>query len=143
MIFAARYEAEGAPRGAARRRALLETEGVECVREAVRDQRVGASLNRLGRDLRSAWRTQAWLTATAMLSLALGIGANTAVFSVRDAILVQALPYVDAERLVPIRSTHTTPERGSPPDGERTAAANLADAGAFLRGAGRLLLAIG
>jgi hypothetical protein len=42
MIFAARYEAEGAPRGAARRRALLETEGVECVREAVRDQRVGA-----------------------------------------------------------------------------------------------------
>jgi predicted permease len=44
-------------------------------------------------------RTPAF-TATALLSLAIGIGANTAVFSIFDALLLSPLPYKDAERLV-------------------------------------------
>src|SRR5256885_16595565 len=54
--LAARYEASGAPPDVARRRALIETGGVECVKEAVRDQRGGAWLDTTARDLRSAWR---------------------------------------------------------------------------------------
>ena len=54
--LAARYEAEGATPDAARRRALMETGGIDRVKEAVRDQRVGASLDAFVLDLRYAWR---------------------------------------------------------------------------------------
>ena len=49
--------------------------------------------------LRSLWRTPG-TTATAILTLALGIGASTAVFSVADALVLRALPYPGADRLV-------------------------------------------
>ena len=106
--LAARYEAEGATRDAARRRALMETGGIDRVKEAVRDQRIGASLDAFALDLRYAWRLwrrYPWLTGAAILSLALGMGANTAVFSVMNALLLKSAPVSDAGTLVAVYST--------------------------------------
>src|SRR5687767_4333834 len=50
-------------------------------------------------------------TAVAILTLALGIGANTAVFSVVDAVLLRALPYHNSERFIDIFSTNPTGDR--------------------------------
>jgi putative ABC transport system permease protein len=60
-------------------------------------------LSILSRDVRHAWRSlrrTPIVTATAVLTLALGVGANTAVFSVAHAVLWRPLPFVDAGRLV-------------------------------------------
>ena len=57
----------------------------------------------LGQDLRQAWRALAAAPAVAVaaiLSLALGIGANTAIFSVASPLLLRPLPYADPDRLV-------------------------------------------
>lgn len=121
----ARYVAGGATPEAARRRALIETEGVERVKEAVRDERVGASLDAIARDLRSAWRmwrAYPWLTAMAILSLALGIGANTAVFSVMNALFLKSAPVSDPGTLVAIYGTST-----SNPGWHQTSFKNYAD----------------
>ena len=57
----------------------------------------------LGEDLRQAWRALSaapGVAVAAILSLALGIGANTAIFSVASPLLLRPLPYADPERLV-------------------------------------------
>jgi putative ABC transport system permease protein len=77
--------------------------GVEQVKEAYRDQRGLPGVEALGRDLAHAARTlrrHPGYTAVAVLSLALGIGANTAVFSLLDAFVLRPLPYPDPDRLV-------------------------------------------
>jgi hypothetical protein len=61
------------------------------------------SLERLGQDIRYGWRTlcrNPLFAAMAVLSLALGIGANTAIYSVIDAIMVRALPVRSPGELV-------------------------------------------
>jgi putative ABC transport system permease protein len=88
---------------AARRDALMRLGGVEQTKEAYREQRSLPWLDTLLQDLRFALRMLAakpGFSAVAILTLALGIGASTAVFSVVDRVLFRSLPYPHDDRLV-------------------------------------------
>jgi len=71
-------------------------------------------LEKFLRDLRFAWRSLSQspgFTVTAVLTLALGVGANTAVFSVMNAVLLRSLPVSDPDRVVYLRTSN--PPRGT------------------------------
>jgi predicted permease len=87
----------------ARRQALIEMGGVEQVKEQVREVRMGRHLETLWEDVRYGVRMllkNPGFTAVAVLSLAFGIGANTAVFSIVDDALLKSLPVKNPEQLV-------------------------------------------
>ena len=90
---------------AARRAALLELGGLEQVKEEVRQVRAGRMFAEFSQDVRYGFRSlrkNPAFTAVAILALALGIGANTAMFSVTYGILLRPLPYRDADRLTAV-----------------------------------------
>jgi hypothetical protein len=89
--------------GEANRRARGEMGGVDQVRQRVRDIRAGATLERLAQDVHYGIRTLAKNPAFSLVviaTLALGIGADAAIFSVVDAVLVRPLPYPNPGQLV-------------------------------------------
>ena len=99
----ARRVAAGQSREAARRDALVDFGGLQQIKEEVRAGRTGSALESLAHDVRYACRglrRSPGFASAAILTLALGIGANTAIFSVVNALLVQPLPYRDSSRLV-------------------------------------------
>jgi predicted permease len=88
---------------AARRAAVLKFGGVESTKEAYRDRRGAPVLEQEIQDLRSGVRQMVknpLFTAVAVATLGIGIGANTAVFSIINAVLLAGLPYTDPTRLI-------------------------------------------
>jgi putative ABC transport system permease protein len=98
----------------ARRQALLKLGGLEQTKEIYRDRKSLPFLETLLRDFRYAGRVlrkNPGFTIVAVATLAIGIGANTAIFSVLESQLWRPLPFPDSERLVDahvvLRENHT------------------------------------
>jgi len=99
----------------ARRQALIKFGGVARARESTRDEFRLGSIEDFVRDLRYGGRAllrAPGFAVVATLTLALGIGATTAMFSVVNAILLRPLPYPDQDRLVEL--VHEAPGLGIP-----------------------------
>ena len=100
--------AQGLSRGDARRAARLAMGGVDQVKDHVRDMRVGAWLDGVRQDLRFGVRTfirRPGFAAIAVLTLGVGIGATTAIFSLIDSVLLKPLPFPESERLTMVWET--------------------------------------
>jgi predicted permease len=106
QLLADDWVRRGLPPDEARRRARLEFGSVDSAKETCRDQRGLPLLDTARQDLRYAFRgmrRNPGFAAVAILSLTIGIGANTAIFSVVNSVLLRPLPFKDPERLFAVR----------------------------------------
>jgi predicted permease len=102
----------GVPPDEARRRALAAFGNVTAVREEIYQMNSIPVFETLWRDARYAWRVLAKapaFTAAAVLTLGIGIGANTAIFSVVDSLLLRPLPYPHPDELALVSTTVRSP----------------------------------
>src|SRR5712692_2753164 len=109
------YITEGMTPEEARRKAVLEFGGREQIKEELRDVHRVRIIESTLANLKSAFRfirKSPTFSATVILTLALGIGANSAVFSAIDAILLKPLPFPDADQLM--RVDQYNPKTRSP-----------------------------
>ena len=100
----------------ARRQALLALRGIERTKEECRDTRHVSWLQDATQDIRYAFRLLArnpGFAATTILTLALGIGATIAIFSVVDTLALKPLPFPTADRMVRIKSVFLSTRSGS------------------------------
>lgn len=101
------FERRGMPSDAARLAARRVYGGVDYAMELQRDARGFPGLEQAVQDVRHAWRSLAkspGFVAVALLSLAFGIGVNTAIFTLVNGILLKSLPVPDAHRLVQVKA---------------------------------------
>lgn len=98
----------GIPPAEAVKQAKLELGGLEQVKDRVRAERLGAPLDSMAQDIRLGFRTlrrSAGFTLVSLLILALGIGANTALFEAVHTVLIRDLPFPEPDRLIVAQKT--------------------------------------
>jgi predicted permease len=115
----------GVPREEAMRRARLEFGGFERAKEECRDATGVSFVQSLMQDVRYGLRmlrNNLGFTAIAVLSLALGIGANTAIFTLIDAVMLRMLPVKNPQELVSLKLAPDAQFPRNAPDGDRSIA---------------------
>src|SRR5260370_2455736 len=123
-VLIERGVSRGMSREEAQRAARVQFEGPEQVKESTREARVGASIDTALEDIRYAWRSlkkSPGFTLFAVLTIALGLGANAAIFSLVDGVLIKSSGYPEPERIVQLWEKPPKRQRNS------IAAANYLD----------------